>query len=88
MLIGGAEAAAEVEDGIIIFQRQMSQEVIQFQEAIPDVRWVGFMGFLIDLVKLIQDGFAVAVAGVEGVRFDVGFQPLGDVIHCKSAPPG
>jgi len=66
----------------------MSQQVIQFSEAIPDVRWVGFVGFLIDLLKLIQDGFAVAVAGVKGMRFDIGFQPLGDIIHYRSAPPG
>ena len=88
MFIGGAEAAAEVKDGIVICQWQMSQQVIQFPEAIPDVRWVGFMGFLIDLVQLIQDGFAVAVVGIKGVCFDVGFQPLGNLIHCRSAPPG
>ena len=79
MLIGGTEAAAEVKDGIVIFQWQMSQQVIQFTEAVPDVRWVGFMGFLINLVKLIQDGFAVAVTGVKGVCFDIGFQSLGEV---------
>ena len=67
MLIVGTKAAAEVEDGIIVFQWQMSQQVIQFSEAIPDIRWVGFVGFLIDLVQLVQDGFAVAVAGVKGV---------------------
>ena len=50
MFIGGAEATTEVKDGIIIFQWQMSQEVIQFPESIPDVRRVGFMGVLIDLV--------------------------------------
>ena len=73
MLIGGTEAATEVKDGVIILQWQMSQQVIQFPEAISDVRWIGFMGFLIDLVKLLQDGFAVAVARVKGVYFDVGF---------------
>ena len=57
MFIGGTEAATEVKDGIIIFQWQMSQQVIQFTEAIPDIRRVGFIGFLIGLVQLVQDGF-------------------------------
>ena len=50
MLIGCAETTAEAEYGIIIFQRQMSQQVIQFTEAITDIRWGGFMGFLIDFL--------------------------------------
>ena len=50
MFIGGAESATEVKDGIIIFQWQMSQQVIKFTKVIPDIRWVRFMGFLIDLV--------------------------------------
>lgn len=62
MLVCGTEAAAEVKDGIIIFQWQMPQQVIQFTEAITDIRWVGFMGFLIDLIELLQDGFTAAVA--------------------------
>ena len=88
MFIGSTEAATEVKDGIIIFQWQMSQQVIQFTEAIPDIRWVGFIGFLIGLVQLVQDGFAVAVAGIKGLRFDVGFQLLGNAINCRSAPLG
>ena len=66
----------------------MFQKVIQFAEAISDVWWIGFMGFLIDLVELVQDGFAVAVAGIKGVCFDVGFQLLGVVIHCRLSPSG
>jgi len=66
----------------------MSQQVIQFPEAVPDVRWVRFMGFLIDLVQLVQDGFAVAVPRIKGVCFDAGFQPRGDVIHFGSAFSG
>ena len=50
MLVCGTEAAAEVKDGIIIFRWQMSQQVIQFTEAITDIRWGGFMGFLIDFL--------------------------------------
>ena len=50
MLIGCAETTAEAEYGIIIFRWQMSQQVIQFTEAITDIRWGGFMGFLIDFL--------------------------------------
>ena len=53
MLVCGTEAAAEVKDGIIIFQWQMPQQVIQFTEAITDIRWGGFMGFLIDFLLLV-----------------------------------
>ena len=49
----------------------MSQENIQFTETIPDIWRVGFMGFLIGLEQLIQNGFAVAVAGVKGMSFDI-----------------
>ena len=88
MLVCSTEATTEVEDGIIIFQWQMSQEIIQLTETIPDVRQVGFMGFLIDLVQLIQDGLAVTFAWVKGMCFDIDFQPPGDIIHCRSAPFG
>jgi hypothetical protein len=37
---------------------------------------------------LVQDGFAVAVAGIKGVCFDVGFQLLGVVIQCRLSPSG
>ena len=67
MFVSRAEAATEVENGIVIFQWQMSQQVIQFPEAIPDVRWVRFMGFLIGLVKLVQDSFAIAVTKINRV---------------------
>ena len=50
MLVCGTGAAAEVKDGIIIFQWQISQQVTQFTEVITDIRWVGFMGFLIDFL--------------------------------------
>ena len=66
----------------------MSQKIIQFPETISYIRWVGFMGFLISVVELVQDGFAVAVAGVKGVCFDIDFQPPGDIIQRRSAPLG
>ena len=70
MLICSTKATTEVKDGIIIFQWQMSQQVIQFPEAIPDVRRVGFMGFLISVVELFQDCFIVTVARVKGMLTD------------------
>jgi len=88
VLIGSAKAAAEVKDGIVISQGQFLQQFSQILETGTDFRWVIFMGFLIGLVELIQDGLAVAVTRVKWVCFDVCFQPVGDVIHCRSAPPG
>lgn len=42
-LVGGAEAAAEIKDGIVIVQGQGCQETLQFLETIADFRWVGFV---------------------------------------------
>jgi hypothetical protein len=81
MFVGGAELATEVPYGIIIFQRQAAQEVIQFFEGVTDLRWVGFEGFCVGLIQLIQDCFAIAVAGIKGMGFYVCFQSLGNVIH-------
>ena len=53
----------------------------QFLKAYADFRWVGFVGFCVGLVELIQDGVTVAVTGIEWVGLYVGFQSLGDVIH-------
>ena len=47
VFIGCTEAAAEIEYGVVIIQRQVFQQFIQFPEAIPDVRRIGFVGFLI-----------------------------------------
>ena len=81
MLIGGAELATEVPHGIVIVQGQAAHEGIQFFESVTDLRWVGFVGFCVGLVELIQDGVTVAVTGIEWVGLYVGFQSLGDVIH-------
>ena len=81
MLIGGAELTTEVPHGIVIIQGQVAHEGIQFPEAVPNLRWVGFVGLGIGLVELIQDGFAFTVAGIEGMGLYLGVQPLCDVIH-------
>ena len=47
MLIGGAELATEVPDGIVIIQGQAVHEGIQFLKAVADLRWVGLVGFCV-----------------------------------------
>ena len=67
MFIGGAEAAAEVENSIVIIQRKIAEELFQLFEAVTDFRRIGFVGFGVSLVKMIQDGFAAAITAVKGM---------------------
>ena len=78
MLVGGAEAAAEGKDGVVIVQGQGFQKRLQFFEAVTDFRWIGFMGFAIGLVELIQNGFAIAAPGIKGMVVRIGFQCFGN----------
>jgi len=71
MFISGAEAAAEVEDCVVIIERQCAKEVFQRFESLTDLRWVAFVGLCVGLIQLIQDSFVVAVAGVKGMSFYV-----------------
>ena len=73
MLIGRAEVAAEVEDGVIIVEGEGIQKGFQFLETLADLRQIGFVGLGVGLAELIQNGAVVAVAGVEGMSFYVGF---------------
>ena len=66
MFVGGAELATEVEDGVAIFQRKVAEKILQLLKAVADLRWVGFVGFCVGLVKLIQDGFAIGIAQIDG----------------------
>ena len=66
MLISDAEAAAEGEDGVVILQGYAFQQGIQFFEAVPYVRGIGFVGFLVGSVQLIQYCFTIRIAGIEG----------------------
>ena len=59
VFIGTTEAAAEIENGIIIFQRKGAEKFFQFLKSFADFQWVGFVGFCVGLVQLIQDGFAI-----------------------------
>ena len=76
-LIGCTQATAEVKDGIVIAQRQRLQETLQFLETLADFRRVGFMGFGIVLVKLVENGFTIAVPNIKWMVARVGFQCFG-----------
>ena len=76
-LIGRTQAAAEVKDGIVIVQGQGFQEALQLLETLADLWWIGFVGFGIGLVELVENGFSVAVPGIKGMSACVGFQCFG-----------
>ena len=48
--------AAEIEDGIVIAQVQGIREVLKFPEPLTDFRWIGFVGFGVSLVDLVENG--------------------------------
>ena len=73
MFVGSAELTTEVPHGIVIIQGQTAQEVIQFFEAVADLRWIGFVGFGVGLIHLIQDGVTITIAGIEWVGLYIGF---------------
>ena len=75
--IGCAQVAAEVKDSIVIVQGQGFQKTLQFFEALADLRRIGFVGFGIGLVELVENGFRVAVPGIKGMVACVGFQCFG-----------
>ena len=77
-LVGGAQAATEVKDGIVIVQGQGFQKTLQFFETLADFRRIGFVGFAIGLVELIQNGFSVAVPRIKRMVACVGFQCFGN----------
>ena len=76
-LVGCAQAAAEVKDGIVVAQWQGFQKTLQFFETLADFWRIGFVGFGIGLVKLVENGFTIAVPGIKGMVVRVGFQCFG-----------
>ena len=84
MFIGATEATTEVEDGIVIFKREGAEEFFQFLESVADLRWVGFVGFCVGLVELIQYGFAIAIAGIKVMGSYVVIQPLCNIFHIST----
>ena len=77
-LVGGTQATAEVKDGIVVTQWQGLQETFQFLETFADFWWIGFVGFGIGLVKLIENGFTIAVPGIKGMVACVSIQCFGE----------
>ena len=84
MLVSGAELATEIPYGVIIIQGQVTQKVIQFLESVADLRWVGFVGFCVGLVELVQDGFAIGITGIKRMGGYVGIQPLCNFVHINT----
>ena len=67
VLVGYADAAAEVEYCVVIIQGQDLQEILQFFKTLPDARRVVFVGFRIGAVQLIQHRLAIRIAGIKGM---------------------
>ena len=76
-LVGGTQTAAEVKDGIVIAQRQSLQETLWLLKTLADLRWIGFVGFGIGLVELVENGFSIAVPGIKGMVACVSIQCFG-----------
>ena len=79
------KVVAEVEDSVVIFRQQGAGEPFQFVKSVVDLRWVGFMRFRIGQVKLILDGFTIAVSGIKRVSIYVSFQMLSNLIYVGSS---
>ena len=72
-LVGGTQTAAEVKDGIVIAQWQGFQKTLQFLKTLADLRRIGFVGFGIGLVELVENGLRIAVPGIKGMVACVSF---------------
>ena len=76
-LVGCTQAAAEGKNGIVIIQRQGFQETIKFFETFADFGRIGFMGFGISLVELVENGLRIAVPSIKGMVARVSIQCFG-----------
>ena len=76
-LVGCTQAAAEVKDGVVIVQGQGFQKTLQFFETLADFWRIGFVGFGIGLVELVENGFSIAVPGIKGMVTCVSIQCFG-----------
>ena len=72
-----AKTAAKPEDGVVIVQGQGFQKTLQFFETLADFRRIGFVGFGIGLVELVENGFRIAVPGIKGMVARVSIQCFG-----------
>ena len=84
MFVRATEAAAKIEDSVVVLQRESAEELFQLLKAIADVRRVEFVGLCVGLVQLIQDGFVITVTGIEGMRGYVGIEPLCNIFHVST----
>ena len=66
-LVGSTKAATEVKDGVVIVQGQGFQKTLQLLETLADFWRIGFVGFGIGLVELVENGFSIAVPGIKGM---------------------
>ena len=76
-LVGGTQTAAEVKDSVVIVQGQSFQKTLQFLETFADFGWIGFVGFGIGLVKLVENGFTIAVPNIKWMVACVSIQCFG-----------
>ena len=61
-LIGTAQAAAKIENCVVIIQGQYTQILLQFLETVPNLLGISLMGFRIGMVELIQHRLAIWIA--------------------------
>ena len=74
VFVGYADPAAEIEYRIVVIQGQDFQIILQFFEAFPDSRWVGFVRFCVGAVQLIQHRLAIRIAGIKCMVLSAPFQ--------------
>ena len=87
MFIGAAKAAAKIEYSVVIVQWKIAKEFLQGLKTIADLCRIGFMGFSVGLIELIQYSFAIAITRIKGMGVYVCFQPLCDLIHVGTSLP-
>ena len=70
--------AAEMEDGVVIAQVQGIQIVFKRPEPLTGFRRIGFVGFGIGLVELVEYSLRIAVPRIKGMIAQVGSQCFGN----------
>ena len=60
--VGTAQAAAKIENCVVIIQGQYTQILLQFLETVPNLLGISLMEFRIGMVELIQHRLAIWIA--------------------------